>query len=145
MSHNDKPQAFIDTALSTLMQQAKAYFDSHWRFVNICGSTVEGGVELLYSFSDGLMLENLRFIVDTQARVPSITGLFPAAFFFENEVHDLFGVTFSDISIDFAGNFYKVSVPTPMNPQSVQARKAAGAAAQESGDPTTDETTQGGK
>jgi ech hydrogenase subunit D len=74
------------------------------------------GVELLYSFSDGLELENLSLVVNTDTAVPSITQLFPAAFFFENEVHDLFGVTFTGISIDFDGAFYTLSIPTPMNP-----------------------------
>ena len=49
--------------------------------------------------------------------VPSITGVYPAAFVFENESHDLFGVSFEDISIDFGGEFYTVAVAYPMNPR----------------------------
>jgi ech hydrogenase subunit D len=123
--NNEKPQVFIDITADELMNKVEDYDTRGWRFVNICGSTVEGGVELIYSFSDGLPLENLRFTVSNGSTIPSVSGRFPNAFFFENETYDLFGVKFSGVSIDFDGKFYKVSVPTPMNPQSAQARAAA--------------------
>ena len=44
--------------------------------------------------------------VENGVAVPSITGVYPAAFVFENESHDLFGVSFEGISIDFGGEFY---------------------------------------
>jgi hypothetical protein len=122
---NEKPQVFIDIELGELYERVESYEARAWRFVNICGSTVEGGVELIYSFSDGLLLENLRFVVGAETAVPSISARFPNAFFFENETHDLFGVDFEGISIDFNGEFYTVAVPTPMNPRSAEARAAA--------------------
>lgn len=121
----EKPQVFIDIAPEEMRARVEAYDKLGWRFANICGSTVPGGVELIYSFSKGLPLENLRFTVSAEASVPSVSDCFPNAFFFENETHDLFGVTFSNISIDFGGEFYTVSVPTPMNPHSSEARAAA--------------------
>ncbi len=33
---------------------------------------------------------------------------------FENEIHDLFGVSVRDIAIDFGGNFYVTAQPSPM-------------------------------
>jgi hypothetical protein len=122
---NEKPQVFIDIGLAELSGRVEDYDARGWRFVNICGSTVAGGVELIYSFSDGLPLENLRLTVGDGATVPSVSERFPNAFFFENETHDLFGVRFSGISIDFDGNLYTVAVPTPMNPRSAEAREAA--------------------
>ncbi len=122
---NEKPQVFIDISADELMTKVEDYDARGWRFVNICGSAIQGGVELIYSFSNGLPMENLRFTVENGSTIPSVSGRFPNAFFFENETYDLFGVRFSGISIDFDGKFYKVSIPTPMNPDSVQARKAA--------------------
>ena len=55
--------------------------------------------------------------VENGVAVPSITGVYPAAFVFENESHDLFGVSFEGISIDFGGEFYTVAVAYPMNPR----------------------------
>jgi hypothetical protein len=123
--NNEKPQVFIDITLNELSERVEGYDQRGWRFVNICGSTVHEGVELIYSFSKGLPLENQRFTIDTKTVVPSISDRFPNAFFFENETHDLFGVGFSGISIDFDGEFYTVAVPTPMNPQSLEAHTAA--------------------
>jgi hypothetical protein len=122
---NEKPQVFIDIDLADLRTHIERYDNDGWRFVNICGSTVTEGVELIYSFSNGLPLENLRFSIDATTTIPSVTDCFPNAFFFENETHDLFGVTFSDISIDFGGKFYGLSVPTPMNPRSTMAQEEA--------------------
>ena len=122
--YNDKPQVFIDIQLSELARLSEDYANRGWRFVNICGSSVDGGVEMIYSFSNGLELENLRFVVGNDAEIASVSERFPNAFFFENETHDLFGVRFSGISIDFNGEFYTVSVPTPMNPRSSAALQA---------------------
>jgi hypothetical protein len=122
---NEKPQTFIDISLDELREQVESYDRLGWRFVNICGSTVGGGVELIYSFSKDLPLDNLRFTIDAETTIPSISDRFPNAFFFENETHDLFGVKFSGISIDFDGAFYTVAVPTPMNPGSTEAHHAA--------------------
>ncbi|MDR1713568.1 MAG: NADH-quinone oxidoreductase subunit C [Coriobacteriales bacterium] len=121
-SQTAKPQVFIDTELSELRSKVEEYHERGWRYVNICGTALpDGQVELIYSFSDGLPLENLRVVVDTTTEVQSISDIFPNSFFFENETHDLFGVQFAGISIDFDGEFYTVSVPTPMNPRSSQA------------------------
>jgi hypothetical protein len=123
--HNEKPQIFIDMEHDELRERIEDYDNRGWRFVNISGNTVAEGVELIYSFSKGLPLENLRFTIDNKTVIPSVSDRFPNAFFFENETHDLFGVDFSDISIDFDGEFYTVAVPTPMNPHSTEAREAA--------------------
>jgi ech hydrogenase subunit D len=119
-----EPQVYEDIELESLIELARAYEQDGWRFVNMNGSTVEGGVELLYSFAKEPRLENLKVVVDTEQEVPSITPFFPNVFVFENETHDLYGVNISGISIDFKGKFYAVSVPTPMNPHSTQAKEA---------------------
>jgi len=49
--------------------------------------------------------------------VPSITKAYFAAFTYENELHDLFGITVTDLALDFKGTFYKLSTKTPFAPQ----------------------------
>jgi hypothetical protein len=121
------PQVFEDIELSQLHARAEDYHSRAWRAVNICGSSVDDKVELIYSFSNKEELENLRLIVGNQDTVPSISDVFLSTFFFENETHDLYGVNFKGIAIDFGGKFYPTSVPTPMNPASAQAIQAASA------------------
>jgi ech hydrogenase subunit D len=119
------PQVFIDIELSQLHNRVEDYQSRGWRAVNLCGSSVDGQVELIYSFSDNETLENLRLLVNNDDIVPSISDVYLNTFFFENETHDLFGVKFKGIAIDFAGTFYPTSVPTPMNPLSDEAIMAA--------------------
>ena len=47
----------------------------------------------------------------------SITGIYWAAFIYENEMQDLFGVKFKHMALNYGGNFFKVSQPTPWNPK----------------------------
>ncbi len=60
--------------------------------------------------------------------MPSITDRFLAAFVFENETHDLFGVDVQGIAIDFGGNFYALAQKEPMtiiSPEQKAAREKA--------------------
>ncbi len=148
------PQVFFDIELSELMDRVNGYKGRGWRFVNLCGSTggaTAGKVELLYSFSSGDELENLRMLVTNEDTVPAISPVYPNAFFFENETHDLYGVAFKGITIDFGGAFYPTSVPTPMNPASLAARQYLDTAtssvdpneAKELSEPAGEEATHG--
>ena len=51
---------------------------------------------------------------DPARSVPSLGTLFPNAFMFENEMHDLFGVVVRGMSLDYHGGFYHLHIPAPM-------------------------------
>ena len=78
-------------------------------------STPKRASTCIYSFMKDGVLENftIRGVTQDDA-VPSITDRFLAAFVFENEIHDLFGVNVRDIAIDFGGNFYALAQKQPM-------------------------------
>ncbi|MCL2882896.1 MAG: NADH-quinone oxidoreductase subunit C [Coriobacteriia bacterium] len=116
MAHD--PQVFIDTTVAEMHDLAAAYKQKGWRFAALSSSAIEdtGEIELLYSFSDHLQFENLRLVVRADEPVPSVSDIFFNALVFENEAHDLFGATITDIAIDFHGKFYIVREPVPMNP-----------------------------
>ena len=85
------------------------------RFVQMCATADEEGMDLLYTFRRGEVLDNRMVNVSAPGTVvPSITDYYLEAFVFENEAHDLFGVHIEGIAIDFSGKFYNVSVATPM-------------------------------
>lgn len=89
-------------------------------FVNLNATVVDEGCELLYAFRASHAdagLTGYTVLVRPGSTVPSITGQYPVAFVFENEAHDLFGIDFDGISIDFEGNLYQLSVAYPMNPR----------------------------
>ena len=110
-----------------------------FRFIQMCATTEESGVELLYSFSDPdpHVRDISAFVlhVEDGARVPSISGDYPEAFVNENEAHDLFGVCFDGLALDYEGKFYTVPVAYPMNPRAAQAASPADGTAKEQGEP----------
>ena len=99
------------------------------RFVQLLAVNTEEGIDLVYTFMKGGVLTNHEIKgVGPDMTVPSITDQFLAAFVFENEAHDLFGVSISDIAIDFGGNFYALSQKEPMtiiSPEQKAAREKA--------------------
>ena len=103
-----------------------------WRFVQLLAVVTDGGFDLVYSFMKDGVLENYTIQdVTKDTAVPSITDQFLAAFVFENEVHDLFGINVKGIAIDFGGTFYQLSQKEPMtiiSPEQKAARETAKAA-----------------
>ena len=52
-------------------------------------------VELTYSFDLDSRLSNLRLLLPAvETHLPSISSIYGCAVLYENEIHDLFGVTF---------------------------------------------------
>ncbi|WP_400208421.1 NADH-quinone oxidoreductase subunit C [Candidatus Methanomassiliicoccus intestinalis] len=117
---NDAPyliQNFTPVDLSELADKIKSLNADGYRLGQICGTPVEQGIELLYSLDKDFSLVNLKLSVPLDATIPSITETYWAAFIYENEIHDLFGLKFADSKLDYQGNFFKLSRPTPWKPQ----------------------------
>lgn len=119
-----QPNEFIEVELDQLFETVVGFHERGYRFVQICASTLESSCELLYAFiapdaSDGALVGLLVDVPDGTS-VPSISELYPAAFVFENETHDLFGIEIYGINLDFHGEFYQVSQKFPMNPRAAE-------------------------
>ena len=114
-------QVFKDIPLDQFTSLVEGYKERGWRFANLCGSTVGDKVELLCSFALGEEFENLSVIVGKEDTVFAVSPFFPSAFLNENETHDLYGIAFKGMTLDYGGRFFVTSVPTPMNPGSRQA------------------------
>jgi ech hydrogenase subunit D len=70
--------------------------------------------DITYSFDKGGAYAGLRLTFPkSEAVIPSITGVFLAAFTYENELQDLFGLTVTDMALNFGGHFYKLSMKNP--------------------------------
>lgn len=110
-------QKIIPIQVAELIEKVKGYSDSGFRLVQI-GCTKSGETfEINYSFDKDYRFENLKVTLpDANVAVPSITGIYWAAFLYENEIHDLFGVMITGINIDYKGNFYRTSAKKPFNP-----------------------------
>jgi len=76
------------------------------RFVTItCIGADCGGAELLYHFDRELQLSHLRLTVAGD-EVPSISGIYVAAFLVENEIQDQFGLRFTGLAPDYRRTLY---------------------------------------
>ncbi len=116
--------SFDYVSLEDLAKTVEDFKQRDFKFVQICATTLEQSCDILYAFvdpetADGSMT-GIKVNVPDGAHVPSITEWYPAAFVFENETHDLFGIKIDGINIDFGGEFYQVSLTYPMNPRAAE-------------------------
>lgn len=108
-------QVFNEVPLAEVHDLAARRAEEGWRYVQILAVNTEEGIDLVYSYmKDGLLDNAVIEALPKDAEVPSITDLYLEAFVCENEIHDLFGITFKGLAIDFLGNFYRVSTDVPM-------------------------------
>jgi ech hydrogenase subunit D len=98
-----------------LVGAAAELFAEGYRFVQVACATLESAYELTYSFDKGYRLRNLRITVMPDEEVPSISVIYPNAFLYENELHDLFGLVVRNIAVDYHGTLYRTAVKTPFS------------------------------
>lgn len=137
---------YIQIPLADLHREAAVKKAEGWRFIQTHAVNTDSGIDLYYSFMKDGRIENLKVAgVIKDQPVPSITDMFLAAFVFENEARELFGVDMRDIAIDFAGALYAPAEAEPMtfiSPEQKaakeKARKALAAKAQKASDAAQD-------
>ena len=106
-------QEFIFIDSGELLDRVEKYKKDGFRLVQI-GATKSEVFELNYSFDKEYKFVNLRVCLPLeQPALKSISSVFWNAFLYENEIHDLFGITITGISVDYGGNFYRMSVKAP--------------------------------
>ncbi|MDD4200630.1 MAG: NADH-quinone oxidoreductase subunit C [Eubacteriales bacterium] len=111
-------QNFESVEVSDLISKVADFKAEGYRLVQICGVNLDDDTyEILYSFDKDHVLTNLRLDIAIGTEVESITGIYWAAFVYENEVHDLFGVKFNHSALDYQGTFFKISEETPWKPK----------------------------
>ena len=120
-------QKITNIELSGLTEKVKGLFLDGYRLVQIGCTKLESGFELNYSFDKDYKFINLRLsLADFEKEIPSISGIYWAAFLYENETADLFGARFKDIAVDYKGTFYNTQISHPFNvadkPQAPEAK-----------------------
>ena len=113
MANLNQVQNFEDITLAELLPKVRQLKEEGARFVQMCGITQPDGAIVMYSFDKDYTLYNYKLKVLDDEEVESITGSYWNAFVYENEIHDLFGITFLHNALDFGGNFFKTYKPTP--------------------------------
>jgi ech hydrogenase subunit D len=109
-----EPQPITAIDRSEIVAKAGELAKEGHRLLQICCTASAETLEITYSFDKEYALSNFRVTLQrSDPALPSITGAYLAAFTYENELQDLFGINVSDMALNFNGNFYRLSQKTP--------------------------------
>jgi ech hydrogenase subunit D len=103
----------IDIEAPELLKQVQDMKENGFRLVQISCTRLIDIFELYYSFDKDYDFINIKLNITAEVEIPSISFIYQPAFLYENEIHDLFGIKINNISIDYNGGLYKMSVKTP--------------------------------
>ena len=123
--------SFEELPLRDLLARVQTLRHDGVRFVQLCAEMgADDAINLLYTFYDEAAEAAMNLVVPLADgdEVPSIQGLYFAAFSYENETHDLFGVKFANMELDFGGHFFNLAAEAPMtiiSPEQKAAREKA--------------------
>jgi ech hydrogenase subunit D len=122
-------QDIVAIAREELPARAAQLKGEGWRIVHVACTTLADSLEITYAFDKAYTLVNYRVMVPkADPTVPSITASYLAAFAYENELQDLFGMRVTGLALDFKGQFYRKRAQAPFNPPAACAAAPAPAA-----------------
>jgi len=110
-----EPQEIIPIQKDALLGAVSDLFAQGYRMVQIGCTTLENAYELNYSFDKDYHFKNLRVTAQREDEIQSISVIYPNAFLYENEIHDLFGIKIKNMSVDYKGAFYRTAIKTPFS------------------------------
>jgi ech hydrogenase subunit D len=115
-----EPQENTPIGKNDLVGMAAQLFAEGYRLVQIGCTTLPGAYELNYSFDKDYRFRNLRVTAAPGEEVPSVSVIYPNAFLYENEIHDLFGVVIRNINIDYGGTLYRTAIKVPFSVENIK-------------------------
>ncbi len=122
-------QQMVGIEKRDLVEMVASLRSSGYRLVQICSTTLIDCYEMNYSFDKDRQFKNLRFSVRPGESVPSISLIYDNAFLYENEIHDLFGITIDHMVIDYKGTLYQTRIPAPFSLQPSQPQESSSGSA----------------
>lgn len=84
-----------------------------WRLVQICCSYVDEEYDIIYSFAKDYEFINYKVVTPKDVSVTSISRVYNAAIFYENEMAELFGCPISNMEVDLKNKFIRINEETP--------------------------------
>ena len=87
--------------------------NDYWRLLQICCAFADGKYEVTYSFASGYEIANYRLVVEKDEEVPSISRVYKAAIFYENEMIELFGLNVEHMKVDLQNKLYRIDAEVP--------------------------------
>jgi ech hydrogenase subunit D len=108
-------QTITPIGVGDVVAKAQAAKNDGHRLVQIGCTKIGDDFEILYVYDKDYALLSYRITVKADVTIPSISGVYWGAFVYENEIHDLYGLTVTGINIDFKGTFYKTAIKHPFS------------------------------
>lgn len=97
-----------------IVERAQAYADKGYRLIQMGCTRTPSEMDIIYSFENvDADIEHLKMTIEEHAVLPSISSVFFHSFMYENEIHDLYGITFTGMAIDFGGNLLETAIKYP--------------------------------
>ncbi len=84
-----------------------------WRLVQICCSYVNEEYDIIYSFAKEYEFINYKVVTPKDVSVTSISRVYNAAIFYENEMRELFGCPIANMEVDLKNKFIRIEEETP--------------------------------
>jgi len=104
---------FISVDPKSVIDESQKLKFAGYHLIQQCATRIPDAYELIYSFGKDLEMKNLKITLPEDQEISSITSIYPCAFIYENEMHDLFGVQIKMINIDYEGKLYRTAIETP--------------------------------
>ena len=104
---------FVNVNPENVIDESQKLKFAGYHLMQQCATRVPDAFELIYTFGKDLEVKQLKITLPEENEISSITSIFPCAFIYENEMHDLFGVKINMISLDYQGSFYRTAIETP--------------------------------
>ena len=104
---------FISVDPKSVIDESQKLKFAGYHLIQQCATRVPDAYELIYTFGKELEMKNLKMVLPEDQEISSITSIYPCAFIYENEMHDLFGVQIKMINIDYEGKLYRTAIETP--------------------------------
>jgi len=108
-------QTTIPVSIDELVARTAQMKTEGFRLVQIGCTKIGDDFEINYVFDKDYVMTNLRITVKQDTMIPSVSSVYFGAFVYENEIHDLYGITVSGINIDFGGKFYRTTIKQPFS------------------------------
>ena len=108
--------AFPEIPLDQWVPTAERHRAEGYRLVQITGTARPDRFEIMISYAKDHVCANYRTFVPRDCpELPSLSGVFLAAFTYENEIKDLFGIAVPGLAVDYGGNFLRTKVKIPFS------------------------------
>ena len=96
-----------------LLYKMKEISVAGYHIMQICATKIGEDYEVLYTFGKADDMRNVKITISPGVHIPSVTDIFEAAYLYENEIHDLFGIEIDGINHDYKGGLYRTSEEKP--------------------------------